>query len=82
MGDGLERAVEVVDRIEEVGGKALDGKLSRRLHVAFGALLEVPEVSYGAEVFVLRKHVSSLARKVVKLVEANFEVYYFPVLLF
>ena len=52
-GDGGEGAVEVVDRLDEVTGEALDGKVLGGLDLAFGAFLEVAEVGDGAEVLVL-----------------------------
>ena len=51
--DGGQGPVEVVDRFEQVRGEFLDGELPRRAYVALRALLEVSEVGYGAEVFVL-----------------------------
>lgn len=52
-GDGGEGAVEVVDRLDEVAGEALDGKVLGGLGLARGALLQVAEVGDGAEVLVL-----------------------------
>lgn len=51
--DGVERAVEVVDALDEVRGETGDGEGFGGVDVAFGALLEVAEVGDGAEVFVL-----------------------------
>ena len=53
MVDGGKGAVEIVDGFEEVGSEAGDGELTCCVDVAFCALLEVAEVGYGAEVFVL-----------------------------
>ena len=52
MGGG-EGAVEVVDAFDEVGGEAGDGEGAGAVDVAFGAVLKVAEVGYGAKVFVL-----------------------------
>lgn len=52
--DGLEGAVEVVDRLDEVFGESLDGELAGGVDVANGSVLEVTEVGDGAEVFVLK----------------------------
>jgi hypothetical protein len=43
-GDGAQRAVEVVDRLYEVAGEALDGEVFCVLDFAFCAVLEVAEV--------------------------------------
>ena len=45
--------VLVVDRLDEVTGEALDGKVLGGLGLARGALLQVAEVGDGAEVLVL-----------------------------
>lgn len=52
-GDGGEGAVEVVDGLDEVAGKALDGKVLGGLGLTRGALLQVAEIGDGAEVLVL-----------------------------
>lgn len=52
-GDGRERAVEVVDAVDEVFGEFLDGEVAGGFFVAFGAVLEVAEVGDGACEFVL-----------------------------
>ena len=52
-GDGAEGAVEVVDAFDEVGREAGDGEGAGGVDVPLGAVLEVAEVGYGAEVFVL-----------------------------
>jgi hypothetical protein len=52
-GDGAQRAVEVVDGLDEVPGEALDGEVFCGLGFALCAFLEVAEVGDGAEVFVL-----------------------------
>lgn len=52
-GDGGERAVEVVDAVDEVLGEALDGEVARGLDLALGAVLEVAEVGDGSETLVL-----------------------------
>lgn len=48
LGNGAEGAVEVVDRLYEVAGKALNGKVLCTLYFALCALLEVTEVGDGA----------------------------------
>lgn len=52
-GDGGEGAVEVVDRLDEVAGEALDGEVLGGLGLARCALLQVAEVGDRAEVLVL-----------------------------
>ena len=52
---GSEGAVEVVDAFDEVAGEAGDGEGAGAVDVAFGAVLEVSEIGYGAKVFVLWK---------------------------
>jgi hypothetical protein len=54
-GHGAQRAVEVVDALDEVAGEALDGKVLCGLCFALCALLQVAEVGDGAEVLVLHK---------------------------
>ena len=53
MGGG-EGAVEVVDAFDEVGGEAGDGEGAGAVNVAFRTILEVAEVGYRTEVFILR----------------------------
>jgi len=48
-----ERAVKVINAVDEVFGEALKGEVFGGLDFALGALLKVAEVGYGAEVFVL-----------------------------
>lgn len=45
LGHGAEGAVKVVDRLDEIAGEALDGKVLCALDFALSALLEVAEVS-------------------------------------
>jgi hypothetical protein len=52
-GDGAQRAVKVIDRLDEIAGEALDGEVFCGVDFAFCAVLQVAEVGYGAEVFVL-----------------------------
>lgn len=52
-GNGGEGAVEVIDRLNEVAGEALDGEVLGGLGLTRCALLEVAEVGDGAEVLVL-----------------------------
>lgn len=56
--DGGQRAVEVVDGLDEVAGKALERKVLGGLDFALGALLEVAVVGDGAQVLVLETRVS------------------------
>ena len=51
--DGGQRAVEVVDRLDEVAGEALQREVFGGLDLALCALLQVAVVGDGAEVFVL-----------------------------
>lgn len=53
LGHGQQCAVEVVNALQEILGKALDGEVPGIVLVALGALLEVAEIGDGAEVFVL-----------------------------
>lgn len=52
-GHGQQRAVEVVNALEEVLGEALDGEVAGAVHVTLGAFLQIAELGDGAEVFVL-----------------------------
>lgn len=54
-GHGQQRAVEVVDAVEEVLGETLDGELAGSVHVALVALNEIAGFGDGAEPFVLIK---------------------------
>lgn len=51
--DGGERAVEVVNAIDEVLCEAGDCEVARCFHLAGCSVLEVAEVGYGAEAFIL-----------------------------
>lgn len=51
----LERAVKVVDRVDEIFSELLDGELASGLLVALGALLEVAVLGDGAGEFVLQQ---------------------------
>lgn len=53
LGHGQQRAVEVVDAVEEVLSETLDGELAGGVHVALVALNEVAGFGDGAEPFVL-----------------------------
>lgn len=54
-----ERAVEVVNAVDEVFGEALKGEVFGGLDFALCALLKVAEVGYGAEVLVLQHECQS-----------------------
>ena len=54
LGHNMQRAVEVVDAVEEVGGELLDGEVTGRLLIARAAVLERAEVGKEAEVLVLK----------------------------
>lgn len=53
LGHRQQRAVKIVNALQQVLGEALDGKVASTVHVALGALLQVAELGDGAEVFVL-----------------------------
>ena len=50
---GRECPVEIIDTVDQVFGKAGDGKVLGVLDIALGSFLEVAEVGDGAEVSVL-----------------------------
>lgn len=52
-GDGRQRAVEVVDALDQVLGELLDGEVARRLDLARRAVLKVAEVGDSAQALVL-----------------------------
>lgn len=53
LGNHGQRAVQVVDAINQVLGEALDRKLACVLDFALGAVLKVTEVGNGTEAFIL-----------------------------
>lgn len=53
FGDGGQRAVEVVDAVDEVFGEFLDGEVTGCFLVALRAVLQITEVGDGACEFVL-----------------------------
>lgn len=53
FGNGGQRAVEVVDAVDEVFSKLLDGEVAGCFLVALGAVLQIAEVGDGACEFVL-----------------------------
>lgn len=52
-GHGQQRAVEVVNALQQVLGETLNGKVTSSVHVTLGALLQVTEIGDRAEIFVL-----------------------------
>jgi hypothetical protein len=55
LGDHGQGAVQVVDAVDEVLGKAGNGKVAYRLDLALCAFLQVAEVGDGTEEFILRQ---------------------------
>lgn len=62
LGDHSKGAVEVVNAVDEVLGELLDCKVFRRLDLTGGSLLEVAEISDGAQALVLEKSQYYLGR--------------------
>lgn len=53
-GHGQQRAVKVINALEEVLGETLDSELAGAIHITLAALLLVAGIGNGSEVFVLR----------------------------
>ena len=58
--DGEESAVEVVNALQEIDSKALNGEDTRILHVSLSSLLEVEEIRYRADIFILIETINSV----------------------
>lgn len=52
-GHGQQRAVKVINAVEEILSKALNSEVAGTVHIALCALLEVAEVGDGAQIFIL-----------------------------
>jgi len=85
-GHGAECAVEIVDALDEIAGKALDGKVLCGLCFALGALLQVAEVGDGAEVLVLchcvKKQSASLAQFHLRTFNSTISLSFFSISVF